>query len=165
MKIQQANILLNWSSVLLLTVVVGGVDISETTINRSQQYDRCVCTSVCTKCSLVIWENSAYWTELKPYMYRQVTVTRCITVTYLTFQSYSSFNCSQNVRWKSTHLLLPGVVQVWPQPLEQHFKSPVQSASFEHSSQHTPTLAGGHWPNLAVKYNQSTFKSTLDALR
>jgi len=89
-------------------------------------------------------------------------------------QSLSLLQCSlrspwrnniEDIRWKhyvSSSLinwLIPGVMQTWPQPLEQHFKSSLQSALLEHCSQHTPAVSGstrGHWPGLvpgiAVKY-------------
>ena len=52
--------------------------------------------------------------------------------------------------------VIPGVWQVCPQPLEQHFKSPVQSSSVEHSSTHIPAPSGtGHWPGLATETIQS----------
>ena len=37
--------------------------------------------------------------------------------------------------------IVTGVLQVWPQPLEQHFWPPVQSESPEHSSEQIPTTS------------------------
>jgi len=60
--------------------------------------------------------------------------------------------CTFHVFGISVDCVIPGVWQVCPQPLEQHFKSPLQSPSFKHASKHRPIPPGtGHRPGLTVK--------------